>query len=125
MQLGRLLTFINFALLGVAIAVYLFLPSIADLFLYILLAWMFASIVLFYLPVSQRRLGSRAAPPAAPSSASGPSPSGVPLPSGRPMPAGVPPGSGPAPIAFCIYCGTDLPTGAIMCPACGKPVRRI
>ncbi len=70
MQLGRLLTIINFVLLGTAIAVYLYLPSVADIFLYVLLAWMFGSIVLFYLPISQRRIGSGAAPPPATSAAS-------------------------------------------------------
>jgi hypothetical protein len=126
MLLGRLLTLINFVLLGTAIAVYLYVPSIADIFLYALLAWMFGSIILFYLPISQRRIGSGAAPPPAPSttSAAGPAGAGT-LPSLSPLPTAAALASEPSAFAFCIYCGTDLPAGAVICPACGKPVRRI
>lgn len=126
MQLGRLLTIINFTLLGVAIGVYLFIPAIADFFLYVLLAWMFASIVLFYLPISQRRIGSGAPPPPTTTPATvavGAPPASAPLTSGRAPTATLAPAE-PSSFAFCIYCGTDLPSGAVICPACGKAVRR-
>lgn len=128
MHVGRLLTIVNFTLLGVAIAVYLFVPSVADFFLYVLLAWMFASIVLFYLPISQRRIGSGTAPPSTTTTTSavsmGPS-GGTSLPSSRNAPFSPTPGSAPTALEFCIYCGGDLPAGAVICPMCGKPVRRI
>ena len=126
MRFGRLLTIINFSLLGAAIVVYLFAPPyIADLFLYILLAWMFGSIILFYLPISQRRVGSgNASPPTTTPVSAGPAGAGTVAPirrDGAPLPSS----TEPTDFGFCIYCGADLPGGAGACPACGKPVRRL
>ena len=125
MQLGRLLTVINFTLLGAAIVVYLFVPSVAELFLYVLLAWMFGSIILFYLPISHRRIGGGPAPPPTPTTAAAGPVAAAPLPSPRLPSASGPAFAEPQRLEFCIYCGTDLPTGVLTCPACGKPVRPV
>lgn len=125
MQIGRLLTIINFVLLGLAIAVYLFVPAVATLFLYILLAWMFASIVLFYLPLSHRRIGSGAPPPTtAPMAAAVPAPPAAAA-KGRPLPSAPGPMLEPTALGFCIYCGADIPAHVGVCPTCKKPVRAI
>ncbi len=135
MYLGRLLTMINFALLAIAIGIYLVAPAIATTFLYILIAWMFASLVLFYLPISRRPIGgSPAAPPrpGPPPAAGTPTASGgTPLPSSTvstTLAAAGPPSSSagsPEPIGFCIYCGGHLPPNVGYCPACGHPVHPV
>ncbi len=135
MYLGRLLTMINFALLAVAIAIYFVDPTIATTFLYILIAWMFASLILFYLPISRRQIGrSSTAPagPSAPPATGAPTASGgLPLPSAAASAASAPAASSASasttagPIGFCIYCGSHLPPNAEFCPACGHPVHAI
>ena len=113
MFLGRLLTLINFALLVAAVVVYVWAPQYGTIFLYGLIAWMFASLVLFYLPISRRRLGTPLGPPP-----------GAPLPSATAAP-GPAAGPAPGPVGFCIWCAHDLPPGAGFCPGCGRPVRRV
>ncbi len=135
MYFGRLLTLINFALLGIAIVVYFFAPLFATIFLYILIAWMFASLVLFYLPISRRQIGRPAtgAPRSvAPPTAAAPTLStGAPLPSGSAggrsasPPLSSPGSAAPQPIGFCIYCGAHLATNSGFCPACGHPVHEV
>ncbi|MEM0129384.1 MAG: zinc ribbon domain-containing protein [Thermoplasmata archaeon] len=118
MHFGRLLTIVNFALLAAALVVYLTAPQFATLFLYLLIGWMFVSLVAFAVPMARHRSdlppppGWRTAGPLA-SSASAPLPSGA---------AGSAPAGGP-PLGFCIYCAHDLPPGAGFCPGCGRPVR--
>ncbi|MGI0140015.1 MAG: hypothetical protein ACREBT_02540 [Thermoplasmata archaeon] len=116
MYLGQVLTLVNFGLLASALAVYFIAPAIATIFLYGLIVWMFASLILFYLPISRRRLGGAprrvAAPGATPGSATPAPAAGAALPSGRSNAIG-----------FCIYCAAEIPPGAGNCPACGRAVR--
>lgn len=112
MHLRAILTIVNFAVVAVALAIFFLVPSLATVAVYAVLVWMFASLLVFYLPWGNRQLRP-AGPPSTTGSASSTWPSG-----NAPSPAL--PSSG---IGFCIYCGTHLPPGANACPACGHAVR--
>ncbi|MHB1435060.1 MAG: zinc ribbon domain-containing protein [Thermoplasmata archaeon] len=106
MQYRFLLTLVNLALLGVALAIYFFLPSLSTIAFYGLLLWMFVSLALAYHPRTRGPIGPAAPLPGTASSA--------PLASGG--------SAGTAPLGFCIWCGTAYPPGATSCPACGRSV---
>lgn len=106
MLLRTLLTFVNLGAISAAILVLLAYPKYDGPAFYILVGWMFGSMVLVYGPWGNRTVGSaRATPPSTPLASSpgfGPRPS-----------------SAPAEIPFCIYCAAPLAPGATLCPACG------
>jgi hypothetical protein len=103
----------NLAAVVVAFVVLFELPQYSDLAFYGLLGWIVVGFVLFY-----GFRSSRSAPTpgdAFPSTgAAGPDGS-------APLPSGTAPRSS-APLDFCIFCGTTLPVGAGVCPACGHRV---
>lgn len=111
MHLRAVLTIINFAVVGIALAIFFLYPSLATIAVYAVLIWMFSSLFIFYLPFGSRHIRPTGPPfgPGAGSAGFGGAPSGPPLAS-----------SG---IGFCIYCGTHLATGATSCPVCGRTVR--
>ncbi len=104
MLVRTLLTFVNLGAIAVAIGVLLAYPSYAGPAFYLLLGWMFGSMIIVYGPWGNRQVGSGRAP----------------APSTSPAPAG-PLATTPASteIPFCIYCGAPLASGAAICPACG------
>ena len=106
MQLRTLLTLINFGTIAAAVGVLLLFPQWAGDAFYLLLGWMFASLVLIYSPWASRRVGS---------GGSGPGPG---ISSDVPLAAG----SGhehASSIGFCMYCAAPLEPGTARCPACG------
>ena len=105
MLLRTLLTLVNLGAIAVAIVVLLAYPAYSGPAFYLLLGWMFGSMVLVYGPWGNRQVG-RGRPPTAP------------LPSGSGA-AAAPTVPSPAEIPFCIYCAAPLPSGATFCPACG------
>lgn len=108
MQLRTLLTLVNFATIAAAVAVLLAFPQWAPDAFYVLLGWMFASLVLIYSPWAGRRVGSAAAPPSGP---------GI----SRDAPLATSSAHEHASsIGFCMYCATPLEPGTARCPACGR-----
>ncbi len=108
MLLRTLLTLVNLGAITVAIVVLLAYPSYSGPAFYLLLGWMFGSMILVYGPWGNRPVGG-ARP------ASGPPPPGTPaVARGSSGPA-----AAPAEIPFCIYCAAPLPPGAAFCTACG------
>jgi hypothetical protein len=84
-------------------------PQYYEYAFYGLLAWILVGFVLFY-----AFRPTRAAPqPGAPSSSSGTTGGR----SATPLASGTSP-----PLDFCIFCGSTLPVGAAVCPACGHRV---
>lgn len=111
MHVRAILTLVNFVVVAIALAIFFLDPAIASIAVYAVLIWMFASLMIFYLPWGNRQLhpsGPPVAPGVGPAGSGGPS-------SAPPLPT-----SG---IGFCIYCGTNLAPGAPACPACGRAVR--
>jgi hypothetical protein len=109
MLLRTLLTFVNLVAIAVAIVVLLAFPRWDGPAFYLLIGWMFGSMVLVYGPWGNRQVGS-ARRTATPVPAS-------PLPSGGTAPAAT--ASPPTELGFCIYCAAPLPPGAPACAACG------
>ncbi len=108
------LSIANLVAIVVAFAILFEFPQYSEYAFYALIVWIFIGFALIYLPRRAARPGS---------SPGGPSPRGraggsaganpaAPLPSSSPL-ASAPP------VDFCIYCGTTLPPGATVCPACG------
>lgn len=109
----RLRTALSLANLVAIVAAFLVLfefPAYSDIAFYALVAWIFVGFGLMYLP----RL--RAAPAGPGTPLSGPFPGG-----GGPLPSGGEASLSGA-IDFCVWCGTTLPAGASVCPACGHRV---
>jgi hypothetical protein len=103
----------NLVAIIVAFLVLFELPQYYEYAFYGLLAWLLAGFVLFY-----------AFRPGRPTSQPGAAyPSGGPAEStgSGPLPSGTPSASSP-PLDFCIFCGSTLPVGAAVCPACGHRV---
>ncbi len=112
MRLRTALSLANLVAIVLAFLVLFEFPDYASYAFYALVAWIFVGFGLMYLP------GVRAAPagPGPGPSAAGPFPSvGGALPSGGR-------GSSGGSIDFCVWCGTTLPPGASVCPACGRRV---
>ncbi|HEV2429476.1 MAG TPA: hypothetical protein VGV64_06510 [Thermoplasmata archaeon] len=106
----------SIALLGVALLLQFLFPYLATIITYGLLAWLVASFFVFRSPVMSRPIGGRR--PAAPlGSGPGPEPDEA---------AGSPPlaSSPPVDLAFCAFCGADLPDGATSCPICRHAVQK-
>jgi hypothetical protein len=102
MLVRTLLTLVNLATIAVAIAVLFALPQYAGIAFYVLLGWMFGSLVLVYGPWSNRQVGRPRA--------RGPSdPSASPLPSSTRS----------TDLGFCVFCAAPLAPGASVCPSCG------
>ncbi len=112
MLLRTLLTLVNLVAIAVAIVVLLAFPSYAGPAFYLLLGWMFGSMILVYGPWGNRQVG--ASRPSAPLPSATPAASATPGTSPTPAPT-----PAPAEIPFCIYCAAPLPSGATFCPACG------
>lgn len=110
MHVRAILAVFNFVVVGIALAIFFLVPSLASFAVYAVLIWMFASLLIFYLP-----WGNRQFRPTAPSAyGSSPSPGPGASSSSTPLPS--------SSIGFCIYCGTHLQAGATQCPACGRSV---
>lgn len=111
MRLRTALSLANLAAIVAAFLVLFEFPAYASIAFYALVAWIFVGFGLMYLP------GARAQPTGPGASAPAPFPGagGAPLPSG---------GSGASgtPLDFCVWCGSTLPAGAALCPACGRRV---
>ncbi|MCI4365265.1 MAG: hypothetical protein L3K10_04295 [Thermoplasmata archaeon] len=102
MLLRTLLTMVNLGTIAVAIGVLFVFPQYAGVAFYILLGWMFGSLVLVYGPWSNRQVGRSRAPNRA-------------LASSSPLS----PGTRAADLGFCIFCAAPLAPGAPICPSCG------
>lgn len=109
MRLRLLLTMVNLAVFLVAIVFAVLDPSIGFYLEIVLIAWLGVSLGLFY-----SRWGRGDRPPAPPAPR--------PTTDGTPGPPASPPLRS-SDFGFCIYCGTNLPAGAAVCPSCGRPVR--
>lgn len=107
MQLRTLLTLINFGTIGAAVVVLLVYPQWAGYAFYLLLGWMFGSLVLIYSPWASRPVG-RPNPPVG-STAPG---------TGGPL-GSTPPAHSSA-LGFCVYCAAPVEPGTARCPACGR-----
>jgi hypothetical protein len=106
MLLRTLLTLVNLATIGVAVAVLLAYPAYSNIAFYFLLGWMFISLALMYSPRASRPVTTPASPGMTVTSAS-------PLASS----AGHEHASS---IGFCMYCAAPLAPGTDRCPACGR-----
>ena len=111
MRFRTALSLANLAAMVAAFVVLFEFPSYGEIAFYALVAWIFVGFGLMDLP------GARATPTGPGASSSGSFPSG----GGNPRPSGGTAAS-PAPIDFCIWCGTPLPAGATVCPSCGQRV---
>jgi hypothetical protein len=107
MHFRALLTFVNLAVFVAAIVVLEAFPAYGDYALYGFIAWMVASLALFYSPWARARAtASRGPAPGVTVSADAPLPSG-----GASAPS--------APLGFCIYCAAPIEPSAARCPSCG------
>jgi len=113
MLFRRALAFLNIALFAAAIAAEFLLPQYSTYIFYGLIIWMVGSLFLFYGPAGARS-----------TSMSQPRPAGAGAGAGAPLPSSTPTGP-PARLSFCVYCGTELPSEAPRCPACGRAVQAI
>ncbi len=119
MQRRILFSIVNIVVLLGLFALFFVLPSYAGILFYLILAWFVASFLL----MRSAFMGGRVSRPmpAAPGGSAPPSGgAGAPLPSASPPGA---PGVDASEIGFCPYCGTHVPPGTLVCPACGKSTR--
>lgn len=112
MNVRVLLSITNLVAIVVAFVSLVEFPQYSPYVFLALLAWICVGFAWMYVG-----RGARTGPGGAPVGTSSPF-GGPPLPSST-GPAG---GPAPAPIDFCIYCGTTLPAGITVCPACGHHV---
>jgi hypothetical protein len=109
-NLRTALSIANLVAIVVAFIVLFGYPQYSTYAFYALLIWIGISFTMAYLRRSQPRPGASSS--GGLSGTFGSSAGSSPLPSSA--------SSGPrAPIDFCIFCGTTLPAGAKVCPACG------
>jgi hypothetical protein len=101
-----LVTVLYLVAVAVAIVLQFYIPGLAVLLLYALLAWFIVSIFVYRLPIMSRPVGSSGAP-AAPA---GPAP----IPFGTPLTST----PGGTQLSFCAYCATPVEPGTPVCPAC-------
>ncbi len=113
MRLRTVLSLANLVAIVVAFVVLFEFPQYSALAFYGLVGWMFVGFGLMYLPGVRRP--NPALPGAVPGSTSFPNAGGAPLPSTAP-------GAAAPPIDFCIWCGSTIPPGSGVCPACGRRV---
>jgi hypothetical protein len=112
MLLRNLITLVSLATIAVALGVWEAFPHYAGIASYVLLGWMFGSLVLIYGPWSNRQVGRpRARNPGDAST--------HPLPSGSRSS-----GPGVADLGFCVFCAAPLAPGAPVCPSCGHAAAR-
>lgn len=105
----RLVSYINLVAIATAFVILFYLPQYSSYAFYVLLLWILIGFGLMLSPRSRRAPSpSTTAPTGGPGGLS----AGSALPS-----AGSSASS--APLDFCIYCGTTLPAGKTVCPACG------
>jgi len=117
------LSIANIAAIVVALLVLVEFPQYSSYAFYALLAWIFLSMALAF----SRR--SRPVPRGTPGGGMGGTPGGdlsgtFASSASRPLPSAPSGGSRPS-IDFCIYCGTTLPSGTTVCPACGHGIAAI
>lgn len=111
MRLRTALSLANLAAIVVVFLVFFEFPDFAQYAFYALVAWIFVGFGLMYLPGARPQpTGPGAAVPGA-----FPRATGAPLPSSGGATAG-------NPLDFCVWCGAILPSGAAICPACGRRV---
>ena len=115
MILRTLLSLVNLAVIAATVFIWFELPAIANVALYALVGWMFATFVVMYSPWGNRRVTATSSGGSAPSG----SPFAAPAPTSLPLASN--PSSAPA-LDFCIFCAATLPAGSPRCPACGHPV---
>jgi hypothetical protein len=122
-----LLSIANLVAIVAALFVLIEYPQYSSYAFYALLAWIFLSLALAFSRRSGPRPGS--APAGASPAGRGAAPGGdlsgtfassAPVTS-TPLPSAAPGGSR-TPLDFCIYCGTTLPAGSTVCPACGHGI---
>jgi hypothetical protein len=109
MQLRTLLSLVNVCAGAVALGLLLAFPKYDGPAFYLLLGWMFGSMILVYAPWGSRPVGGTRTP------------STTALPSGgaKAVASSAPAPTPPSEIPFCIYCAAPLGPGASFCPACG------
>lgn len=113
MLIRSIVTIVNMAAFGVAIAFQFLYPSVALPVFYGLLGWYVASIVVYRLPFMSRPVGSATATSA----------SGNALPSvGPTATTPLPLAAGGTPSDFCVFCAAKVEPGTLVCPSCGKPI---
>jgi hypothetical protein len=105
MHLRAVLTLVNFATIAAAIAVLFVFPQYASIAFYVLLGWMFGSLVILYHPASNRTVGSAPA-------------GGATIASDAPLVSATN-GQHSSSIGFCMYCAAPVTPGTTRCPACG------
>ena len=108
-----LFSLLNIAAMVVTIVAWFTVPQYAAYVLYAFIAWMVVGFIVLSSAWGSRPLGSSARAAAGPTP-----PGGAPLPSAPGAATGA-----SAPLTFCVYCATDLPSGAERCPACQRAVR--
>ena len=109
----------NLVAIVAAFAVLFELPQYSGYAFYGLLGWILVSFLLIYAFRVGRlnpATGAQAGGTGAPSGSTGARSAALPSSSGT-SPSG--------PIDFCIYCGSSLPVGTAVCPACGHVVRAV
>jgi len=106
MLVRTLVTIVYLAAVLVAIVLQFYIPGLAILLLYALLAWFVASIFVYRLPVMSRPVFATTRAPTV--SAETPMAVGLPL-------ASTPGGT---PLSFCAYCATPVEPGTPVCPVC-------
>ncbi len=109
----------NLVVIVLAFVILFELPQYSSFAFYGLLGWVFVSFVLLYAfrvgrthPVGPSQAGAGGSTGGFSAAPSGALPSSA-------------PGGAPGPVDFCIYCGTSLPSGTSVCPACGHVVRPV
>lgn len=100
----RLLSLLNTALLGAVLLVMFLFPQYAAFALYAIVGWIAAGLTLTWSGWGTSGAPSAAAPGSSPVALAG--------------------GAAPAPIDFCVYCGSYFASGERSCSKCGKPLPR-
>jgi hypothetical protein len=114
-RLRTVLSLVNLVAIVAAFLVLFEFPQYADLAFYVLVAWIFVGFALMYFPGAGRVVAGASSPSLAgtfPNAASSTLAS-----SSAPSEA--------RPLDFCIWCGTVLPNGSSVCPACGRRVASV
>jgi hypothetical protein len=96
----------------VSLVLQFFYPFLGVILFYGIIGWFILSLWVYRWPVMSHQIGRRRPAPTASGSA--------PLPS--PASPGNPGSAATENLGFCLYCGTTLEPGTLLCPNCGRSV---